>query len=349
MSGTVAFSPLTRRASRVGSFEDQRRSTWDKLDEAIEAREGDAALELSRFALDGECRFIFDLLTGWAVEIRSALENRGVDRAELARTDARLRDLLAFPDGERYDPELGWRRLAAAVGSVESAVLAGDWMAARVAVPPACEAWRRLHDRVVDASYGWMSAWVERFGEESVPELFRTVAGEHFEEFVELGDPARHSWTDGGCEAVVLDTLEAMRAHLSTRDRHGAPIEMRELEDRYEFEFDPCGSGGRALRGDIVEGTPSRARDPYGFAVIEGAYEWTDGKAGMCVYCNHCQQLYEQWTIDRTGIPFLVVEPPTVSDGIGHEGPRRCRYTIYKDPAAVPDEIFARCGRERPA
>ena len=116
--------------------------------------------------------------------------------AELARTEARLRDLLAFPDGERYDPELGWRRLATAVGSVEAAVLAADWSQARSAVPPACEAWRRLHDRVVDASYGWMSAWVERFGEESVPELFRTIAGEHFEEFVELGDPARHPWSE---------------------------------------------------------------------------------------------------------------------------------------------------------
>ncbi len=58
-------------------------------------------------------------------------------------------------------------------------------------------------------------------------------------------------------------------------------------------------------------------------------------QAGMCVYCNHCQQLYEQWTIDRTGIPFLVMDPPTVADGVGHDAPRRCRYTIYKDLAAV--------------
>ena len=50
----------------------------------------------------------------------------------------------------------------------------------------------------------------------------------------------------------------------------------------------------------------------------------------MCVYCNHCQQLYEQWTIDRAGIPFLVVDPPTAADGVGHDAPKRCRYTIYK-------------------
>jgi hypothetical protein len=121
-----------------------------------------------------------------------------------------------------------------------------------------------------------------------------------------------------------------------------------EHDDRYEFEFDPCGSGGRALRGDIVEGTPSRIQDPYGFGVIEGAYEWTDGKAGMCVYCNHGQQLYEHWTIDRSGIPFLIVDPPTAADGVGHDAPRRCRYTIYKQVESVP-EVFERCRRSRGA
>ncbi len=202
---------------------------------------------------------------------------------------------------------------------------------------------------MIDSSYGWMSIWVERFGEESVPQMFELVAMEHFEEFFELGDPKRHAWTEGGSDAVLLDTLEAMRAHLSTLRRDGAPIEMVEHEDRYEFEFDPCGSGGRALRGDIVEGTPSRIQQPYSFGVIKGAYDWTDGKSGMCVYCNHCQQLYEQWTIDRSGIPFLVVDPPTAADGVGHDGPKRCRYTIYKRAEAVPDEVFERCGRDRKA
>ena len=163
---------------------------------------------------------------------------------------------------------------------------------------------------MIDSSYGWMSIWVEHFGEESVPQMFELVAMEHFEEFFELGDPKRHAWTEGGSDGVLLDTLEAMRAHLSTVRRDGAPIRMVEHEDRYELEFDPCGSGGRALRGDIVEGTPSRIQEPYNFGVIKGAYDWTDGKSGMCVYCSHCQQLYEQWTIDRSGIPFLVVDPP---------------------------------------
>ena len=111
-------------------------------------------------------------------------------------------------------------------------VRSGDWDAAAAAVAPACEAWRTLHDRVIDSSYGWMSIWVERFGEQSVPEMFQLVTMEHFEEFFELADPKRRAWTEGGSDAVLLDTLEAMRAHLSTVRRDGAPIQMVEHEDR---------------------------------------------------------------------------------------------------------------------
>jgi hypothetical protein len=349
MAKAVEHSELTGRQARVGSFEDQRRSTWDKLAEAIAAQDAEAAHELAEFALDGECRFIFDLLVGWSVDLRRLLGERGVPEEELRAHDERLAGLLAFPSGEPYDPASGWEVVAAAVGRVTGPVSSGDWEAAAAAVAPACEAWRTLHDRVIDSSYGWMSVWVERFGEESAPEMWKLIGEEHFEEFFELGDPARRAWTEGGSDAVLLDTLEAMRAHLSTVRRDGAPIQMVEHQDRYEFEFDPCGSGGRALRGDIVEGTPSRIEDPYDFGVIEGAYEWTDGKAGMCVYCNHCQQLYEQWTIDRSGIPFLVVDPPTAADGVGHDDPKRCRYTIYKQVESIPDEVYERCGRSRPA
>lgn len=348
MGRAVAPSALTRRDARIGSSEDQRRSTWDKLDEAIAQRDGEAAQELAAFALDGECRFIFDLLVGWSSRLRALLAERGMAEAEVREATDRLAELLAFPDGTPYDPDSGWSALADAVGYVTDAVASGDWVAAADAVAPACEAWRTLHDRVVDTSYGWMSLWMERFGEESVPEMFQLIGGEHFQEFFELGDPERHPWERGGADAVLLDTLEAMRAHLSTTHRDGAPLTMVEHPDRWVFEFDPCGSGGRALRGDIVEGTPSRIEGPYRFGVIEGSYDWTDGKQGMCVYCNHCQQLYEQWTIDRSGIPFLVVDPPTAADGVGHESPKRCRYTIYKQVESVPDEVYERCGRSRP-
>ncbi len=345
----VSHSQLTGRDARTGDFEDQTKSTWAKIAEAADEHDAAAAAELLAFAYDGECRFIFEILGGWSRDLRRLLGERGVSEAELDATERRLGELLAFPTGEPYTAEAGWRTFSATIAPLREAIEGGDWPRAAELAGAACEAWRVLHDRVVDTSYGWMSVWVGHFGEASVPEMFEAIGREHFEEFFALGDPARHAWSEGGCDAVVLDTLEAMRAHLSTVRRNGAPITMVEHDDRFEFEFDPCGSGGRALRGDIVEGTPSRTADPYEFAVIEGAYEWTDGRAGMCVYCNHCQQIYEQWTIDEAGIPFLVIDPPTIADGVGHDAPKRCRYTVYKTPEAVPNEVYSRCGRERPA
>ena len=61
-----------------------------------------------------------------------------------------------------------------------------------------CEAWRVLHDRVVDSSFGWMSAFVERFGETAVPEMYEEIGGDHFAEFFALADPERRAWDDEG-------------------------------------------------------------------------------------------------------------------------------------------------------
>jgi hypothetical protein len=342
------FSSLVNRQVRVGDIVDQCRSTWDKIGEALEERRADDALALSEFAVEQECRFVYDILTGWATEIRALLARRGVAEGELVQIDERLQVLLAYPDGEPYSPDVGWLRLEDAKSSLRSRIEAAEWGEAETEVPSLCEAWRVLHDRVVDTSFGWMSAFVERFGETAVPDMYDEIGGEHFDEFFALGDPERRAWEDEGRAAVLLDTVEAMRVHLSTVRRDGSPIELIEHEDRWEMTFDPCGSGGRALRGDIVEGTPSRLEPPYEFTYIEGAYDWTDGKSGMCVYCNHCQLLYEQWPMDRAGIPFLVVDPPTYPEGVGHEDPQRCRYTIYKNAEAVPDEVYARCGKKRP-
>jgi hypothetical protein len=344
----VEFSNLVNRDIRVGDIDDQCRSTWDKIDQALEQRRADDALALTEFVVEKECRFVYDILSGWATQIRDLLARRGIPEDELDQVDHRLRSVLAYPDGEPYSPDLGWLRLQEAKNRLRGRIEASAWDEAVAAVPAACEAWRVVHDRVVDASFGWMSAFVERFGETAVPEMYEEIGGEHFDEFFALGDPERRAWEGEGRAAVLFDTVEAMRVHLSTVRRDGAPIELIECDDRWEMTFDPCGSGGRALRGDIVEGTPSRLEPPYGFAYIEGAYDWTDGRAGMCVYCNHCQLLYEQWPMDRAGIPFLVVDPPTYPEGVGHDDPARCRYTIYKSADAVPDIVYARSGKKRP-
>ncbi len=100
----LVFSSLVNRQVRVGDIVDQCRSTWDKIGEALEERRADEALALAEFAVEQECRFVYDILTGWATEIRALLARRGVAEGDLVQIDERLKVLLAYPDGEPYRP-----------------------------------------------------------------------------------------------------------------------------------------------------------------------------------------------------------------------------------------------------
>src|SRR5438093_8358395 len=107
-SDPLVFSNLVNRQVRVGDINDQCRSTWEKIGEAIGHRRLDDALALTEFAVEQECRFVYDILMGWAAEIRALLARRGIPEEELLRVDGRLRELLAYPDGEPYSPDAGW-------------------------------------------------------------------------------------------------------------------------------------------------------------------------------------------------------------------------------------------------
>ena len=109
MAHAVEHSELTGRQARIGSFDDQRRSTWDKLSGAIAARDKQAPLELAEFALDGECRFIFELLIGWADALRRLLGERGVPERKLHAHTERLAQAVGWIRFASI-PEQGGRR-----------------------------------------------------------------------------------------------------------------------------------------------------------------------------------------------------------------------------------------------
>ena len=110
---------------------------------------------------------------------------------------------------------------------------------------------------------------------------------------------------------LMLVACEAMRGHLVGPERTG-DMELVELEDRFVLRFDPCGSGGRTVRGDWIEGTPPRMQPPYDWTVVEEPYTWTHYKSGVCLYCVHCIVLMEEMPIDRFGYPVRVIDPPIV-------------------------------------
>jgi hypothetical protein len=291
-----------------------------------------------------------DVMTQWRADLRPLLYDKGTDAQDLAAAEGRLIDLLVLPDGAPLDVPKQWNDFLDVTMALQAAAYRGRWQDARALVVTARETWRRLSDRDVDWCCGVMNEYVTRFGEEAVPEMWERILWPLFNWRYDKFDIDKAAWEQDILPTLLYVAVEAMRAYLSTPRRDGAPLEVVEHEDRWVLRFDPCGSGGRAMRGEPLESAPSRMEAPFNFKVIEGAYDWTDGIEGVCVYCNHCQVLMEHWPMDRFGYPLRVVDPPTYPAHDRESGRRsKCQWTIYKDPTAAPAEIYERCGRTKPS
>ena len=139
-----------------------------------------------------------------------------------------------------------------------------------------------------------------------------------------------------------------MRGHLVGPDRNG-DIEVTEDEEKYVIAFDPCGSGGRGQRGDLVEGTPSRSEAPYNFGVTTEEHDWAWNEKGVCYYCAHCCFALEYWPAQQWGHPLRVIDSPLYPEETSGEQPKKCTWTIYKSVDAIPAAAYARIGMSKPA
>jgi hypothetical protein len=345
----MEYSEILQRRIRRGDYEANRHSTFEVFGEACDRQDAADAAALADYVVD-ECRIIYDIMRQWQGDLRAFLIERGVSEEEVAAIDCQIVAKLDEPDGTPHDPPRSWQRLLDLILEAQEGAWTGRWADAKAAMAAARDRWRIEHDRDADWSYGLMAAIVERFGEDAIPDMYRHIAGPLFHWRYAKFDTDRVDWDSEALPTLMYITLEAMRAHLCTRKRDGAPLELIEHDDRWEVRFDPCGSGGRIFRGDEVEGTPPRREPPYDWPLIESAHDWTDGKAGVCIYCNHCQVMMEHMPMDRYGYPIRVIEPPH-RDGRrydGSDGPQTCSWIMYKDPTTVPEEIYERCGRVKP-
>jgi hypothetical protein len=160
-------------------------------------------------------------------------------------------------------------------------------------------------------------------------------------------DIDKYPWDDG-LEVLMLVACEAMRGHLVGPERTG-DFELIETDDRYILRFDPCGSGGRMVRGDVIEGTPPRTEEPYNWSVSQEPHTWNHGKIGVCHYCTHCVRLMEEIPMDRFGYPVRVIDPPAAGETEENGKPAKCQWQMFKDPTAVPEEYYERVGRTKPS
>jgi hypothetical protein len=342
----VAFTELLGRRVRLGTWEDQKISTYRKIREALDEGRWDNAADLEAYFID-EANVCFTLYRQWIGDLNGYLRDQKVDASKIGdRNDQAIR-VAQLPDGSPWHPRRHWDRFLSEMQLTTAATYREQPEEAKRLLDVAKETWRQCHDRDVDHTYALMSLVLEELGEPAVRDMYDRVLLPLFVWRYEKFDIDKHPW-DEALETLMLVACEAMRGHLVGPERTG-DFELVELEDRFILRFDACGSGGRTLRGDWIERTPPRMEAPYNWAVTQEEHSWNHYTPGVCIYCSHCIVLMEEMPIDRFGYPVRVIDPPTYPDTDPDPDVRqRCQWQMFKDPTTVPEEYYTRVGRTKP-
>jgi hypothetical protein len=353
---TLIWSDEIGKRIRTGDWDDQAISTVTKIREVLEeagddfgpkAGRREVAAELVDYFME-EAKVIYLIYRVWTEGFLDWLREEGVTQAEVDAELDRLAHLLAYPDGTPLDAPARWADLGAQAGRLGNRIRSYDITVAdgTAEVEELLAAWRRLHDRNADLMAGVL-AWVaRRFGEAALEPCYRSVLEPFIQERYMVFDIRQRPYAETVARNLYIG-LEAMRAHMVGPGRRG-DTDLQEFDDRWEMSFDPCGSGGRMMRGDEIEGTASRVLEPYEFGVTEEAYDWTWGEKGVCYYCVHCSFTMSILPAERWGHPVRTVDPPTW-DGPDGPGTRRaCKWTVWKSLEAIPAREYERIGRTKP-
>lgn len=338
----LVWSDVFRRRIRSGDWADQLVPTCRKIAEAIEAGRRQDALDYIEY-FDVEAAVCYNLYAQWNADAERCLADGGVSEADLQAIREELNLLVNhwIAPGVPYDrlAELArYRREKARL----IRLLGAPAPEALAALDSWKETWRTIHDRDVDYVSGLFNAIHIRFGEAKIEEMYRNyVIGHLFNFRYERFDVSKNDWGQI-FDALVYVSIEAMRGHLVGPRRDGT-MAMESDDEKVVLTFTPCGSGGRVVQGDRVAGTPSRHEAPYHYQTMQGRADFHWRTPGVCHYCVHCAVLMEKLPIEKFGYPVRVVEPPRWPDAT-----EKCRWTMYRDPRAVPEWVYERSGEAKP-
>ena len=110
----IEYFPALGRRTRLGSWEDQKISTYRKIREAIEERRWDDAAELGNYFVD-EAKVCFAIYRQWIPDLNAFLAENGVSQADLDAVNAEIVSKLDLPDGRSWDPFRLWHEFVTAV------------------------------------------------------------------------------------------------------------------------------------------------------------------------------------------------------------------------------------------
>ena len=203
-------------------------------------------------------------------------------------------------------------------------------------------------DANVDLVGGFPSFWMQNYGEETLFEVYRLLMIKNRGltswpvQPVKRHDdpPVDHLATN--FDYAMDHALHMVRPHrMGMLDGTGGFV-VKEYENRYEVQWDPCYTGGRMRRGDQISRTPPYTSHPYNYYTTKSAHTWTGGKVGLTGYCIHCYILHDLMDVEQTGYlgQWVVSYPDNPWDP--------CPYVAYKDLDWIPEEAYTKLGKVKP-
>lgn len=342
MNSNPDTSPLIHnktlgRLIRKGGWAELAEGTPRLVARALEAGDMNTAEVLADFMRD-EMHIVFNIYSMWFPDTLKCLEDMGMPAEEIAAAHDAIRAKLAqwHRNVQRPRDEV-WQEVASAV-----ALICAPGTADRhAALDAAVEIWRDLHDSEVDQLSGLFDLVITRHGEHALRDMYENwVIGSWFAKRYQRFDVSKIDWSEASWLLTYL-AFEGMHGHLSGPARDGT-VDFVEDDEKVTISFAPCGSGGRSMQGETRDGLPPLRT--LGWPELKQAHDFTWNKDGICAYCAHCCVLHENLPIAAFGYPVRVTDPPQAP----LSGESRCRWTVYKDIRAIPDEVYARTGNRKP-
>jgi hypothetical protein len=201
----------------------------------------------------------------------------------------------------------------------KAALARGDADRAAELIDVAVRRWRSLQDY----SINWVTSLLSFIGRELGEEAVERALRDFGESYVR---PRRgDTWDALPADARATAVARAMVANFGE-------CEVDEDDEKITLSF-RCGTGGRL----IDEG---RYGDD-GYLVLRERSGQTFMRDELPVYCAHCSVNNEIQPLEWGGAPVTVEHPP-------RQPGEPCVHHVYKDPAAMPDEVYVRIGKQPP-
>ena len=213
--------------------------------------------------------------------------------------------------------ELGKRT----VDLVCEAIDAGDNEKAKKLSERMHREFQSMHDVYVTWFTGALSHIYEHYGDKALYEAMHQSSSVWFKPIVESYDKT------GDFRHQVVMLAHGLAGHLQ-------PMKVEEDDEKVCITMMPCGSGERLFQAGGYE-------PPKNLSIVKKPQPLTYGKPNCPIYCAH-EAMLEILPIEWRGYPHWVCFP---AEGFTSGG---CRFCLYKNPEAIPEEVYTMVGKKKP-